>query len=258
MQSLADILAAFNPNANFSPAANWLQGRTLYGGLSAALALRAAQASAQEALPPLRTAQILYVGPATEALSFDARTLRQGKSATSIAVDCLSGGAIATRAAFVFAGSRPSTIEHERAPAPQVDAPDRYPKLPALPMLPAFVGNFDIHFAGRALPMSGSDHPELVAWVRHRDAQGVDPSVALLALADCLPPATMTSFTTVAPVSSMTWTIDLARPAVSGEWFLLRASSQYAANGYSFQTMEIWDAQRRPVASGSQTVAIFA
>ena len=41
---------------------NWLQGRTAYGGFSAALALHAAQKSDLD-LPPLRSAQVSFIGP---------------------------------------------------------------------------------------------------------------------------------------------------------------------------------------------------
>jgi acyl-CoA thioesterase len=43
-----------------------------------------------------------------------------------------------------------------------------------------------------------------------------------------------------------------------GEWFLLRSASQRSGDGYSFQTMEIWNEQGKLILSGSQTVAIFA
>jgi len=42
---------------------SWLQGRTAYGGLTAALALAAAQQSGSEGLPPLRSAQVSFIAP---------------------------------------------------------------------------------------------------------------------------------------------------------------------------------------------------
>ena len=44
--------------------ADWLQGRTAYGGLSASLCLEAAL-RAHIDLPPLRSAQFCFIGPAT-------------------------------------------------------------------------------------------------------------------------------------------------------------------------------------------------
>ena len=153
---------------------------------------------------------------------------------------------------------RPSRIAHDLSQRMAVPAPEALPRFDAGGQGPASLVNFDIRLAGGALPVSGAAVPELVAWARHVDARDVDPAVALLALGDCLPPAALDAFTAMAPVSSMTWTIDLAQPAASGEWFLLRSTSLHAADGYSFQTMEIRDAAGALAACGSQTVALFA
>ncbi len=63
--SLPEILAAARPiDGGFAATipADWMQGRTTYGGLSAALALVAAQQLADD-LPPLRSATVNFVGP---------------------------------------------------------------------------------------------------------------------------------------------------------------------------------------------------
>ncbi|TXT38020.1 MAG: hypothetical protein FD135_3184 [Comamonadaceae bacterium] len=257
MTSLTQIIEDFNPSSAFDTPANWLQGRTIYGGLSAALALHAALRDAPPGLPPLKSAQIMFVGPASNALSFKTTVLRQGKSATCISVDCMAGAEVALRVMFIFAAPRPSKIQHDFHPFPAVSGPENYQSLGVVSQAPASLSNFELRFAGKSLPVTGSDHPELMAWVRHVDAVGVDPTVALLALGDSLPLAVMASFTEFAPISSMTWTLDMAQPLSAGEWFLLRSASQRAGEGYSFQTMEIWNEQGKLVLSGSQTVAFF-
>ena len=63
--SLPAILAAARPTADGFVAtipAEWMQGRTSYGGLSSALALEAARKLADD-LPPLRSATVNFVGP---------------------------------------------------------------------------------------------------------------------------------------------------------------------------------------------------
>ena len=258
MTSLAQIIEDFNTSSAFDTPANWRQGRTIYGGLSAALALQAALRDAPPGLPPLKSAQIVFVGPASTSLTFKTVVLRQGKSATCISVDCMAGSDVALRVMFIFAAPRPSKIRHDFYPFPAVSGPENYQKLGVVNQAPAFLANFEIRFAGESLPVTGSAHPELMAWIRHIDAVGVDPTVALLALGDSLPLAVMACFTEFAPISSMTWALDMAQPVVAGEWFLLRSSSQRASDGYSFQTMEIWNEQGKLILSGSQTVAFFA
>jgi hypothetical protein len=62
MTSLTKVIEDFNPSSKFDTPANWLQGRTIYGGLSVALALQAALRDGPTGLPPLKSAQIAFVG----------------------------------------------------------------------------------------------------------------------------------------------------------------------------------------------------
>ncbi|HEX5374518.1 MAG TPA: thioesterase family protein [Aquabacterium sp.] len=258
MTSLAQVIQTFSATEGFSTPANWHQGRTIYGGLSAALALEAALQVAPPDLPPLRSAQILFVAPGIDGLNFKAQTLRQGKSATLMGVDGMVGDQLMLRVAFLFAHPRPSSVQHDFTTCPDVNPPARCISLHETGPTPIHLSNFDIRMAGPSLPVTGGDHPELLAWVRHKDAVGVDPAVALLALGDSLPPGVMACFKAFAPISSMTWNLDLAAPAAAGGWYLLRSTSHRARDGYSFQTMDIWDENRQLVLSGNQTVAIFA
>jgi len=257
MTSFSRLVTGFDPTAEFVPPAEWSQGRTVYGGLSSALAFHAAKRSAPRDLPPLKSAQICFVGAASGSLRFTTQLLRQGKSATAIAVDCLSGSDIALRATFLCAAPRSNPVTHDYAPPPSVAAADSCRRFAFPAAAPAFIANFDVRFVGSSLPVSGSDKAELLAWVRHHDATGIDPAVALIGLADCLPPAAMATFSDFVPVSSMLWTFDLPQPAKAGQWHLLRSTSVKAQDGYSFQTMEIWDEGGTLILSGSQTVAIF-
>ena len=85
----------------------WMQGRTTYGGLTAALCLETAMRAFPE-LPPLRSAQVSFIGPAGGAVEGRARMLRQGKSVTFVEADLFGEKGIATRATFAFGGARAS------------------------------------------------------------------------------------------------------------------------------------------------------
>ena len=84
---------------------NWMQGRTTYGGLSASLCLKAA-VNLQSNLPPLRSAQVSFIGPVGSNISLRARILRQGRSVTFIAIDLIADERIAVNCVFSFAKSR--------------------------------------------------------------------------------------------------------------------------------------------------------
>ena len=66
---------------------NWMQGRTMYGGLSAALCLEAAIRHGNkdgEDLAPLRSAMISFIGPAGAEFTTGAQTLRRGRSVVAV------------------------------------------------------------------------------------------------------------------------------------------------------------------------------
>ena len=85
MQSLAQILASFtsqNGAYRATAAADWLQGRTLFGGLIAGLANHAMRQQVA-ADRPLRALQIVYVGPnAAGEVEFEPNVQREGKAVT--------------------------------------------------------------------------------------------------------------------------------------------------------------------------------
>ncbi len=259
MPTLAELISGFDHD--FLVPTGWTQGRTAYGGLTAALSVHAARLTAGDSLPPLKSAQFLLSAPVVDRASITARRLREGRSATSVAIETVSGGQVAAHASLIFATPRTSAIEHDLVETPPVPGPDECPVFtePSA-MRPAFVDNFDIRKAGGTSPMSNDGPPLFRAWVRHRGAEGVDRATALIALADALPPATTAAFTEWAPVSTMSWSLhictdDLPKPT---DWMLLESSSTFTRDGYSHQAMSLWDSARRPIIQGSQTVALFA
>ena len=262
MPTLAEVVSGFDPHAEFVVPGEWTQGRTAYGGLTAALAVVAAQHTAGDPLPPLKSAHFLLSAPVVDTATFTARRLREGRSASSVAVETVSGGQVAAHASLIFARPRPSAIEHDHIGAPTVPAPDECAPFADAdaPLRPAFVDNVEMVRAGGPVPLANDGRPRFLAWVRHRGAEGVDPTIALVALADAMPPATTAAFTEWAPVSTMNWTIhvctdELPKPT---DWMLLESSSTFTRDGYSHQAMTLWDSDLRPVLQGSQTVALFA
>jgi acyl-CoA thioesterase len=258
MTPIADILGAATPiDGGFRAAipADWLQGRTTYGGMSSALALHAAQISEPD-LPPLRSAQVSFIGPLSGEVSVTATRLRRGRNAAFIQADIVSEAGLGYRATFVFMSDQPSRIDldgrlqsHLRPPAPDATlytGPDEF-----------FTGNFNFLDLKEEAP----GEAEWLRWARLRATDGLDPMVHVLAVADALPPAAFKLLgKQPAPISSLTWIVNLLTPApaTSDGWWLLSAQSDYARNGCSSQAMTIWNADGRPIAQGMQSVAIFA
>jgi acyl-CoA thioesterase len=264
MSSLRAVVETLVPDGGdlcIEAPADWGQGRTLYGGMTAALAHEAVRRSFTE-LPPLRSAQFMFVGPASGRLKFAATLLRRGRSSTIIAADCANQDGPVLRATFVFGAARESKVAHSYLQAPQAAPPHACKPFrkqgPDAP--PGFWNNFETRLAagGRLFETSAS-RPEFAVWTRFLDTGGADPTTALLAMADCLPPAAMVHFPAPAPISTMTWTLDIAETPQNAEgWSLLWAGSEAARDGYSFQNMAMWSESGGLAAIGRQAVAIFA
>ncbi len=257
MTSLKQILDSLDPIENGwrgEIPATWRQGRTAYGGLSAALALHAAQGSDTD-LPPLRSAQVSFIGPLAGAVTVTAHRLRRGRNAAFIHADVESEAGLGLRATFVFMGAVDSKVDHQTGQAPDFSRPEPDTRTFANAAV-AFAGNFEL--LDRRDDAVGP--AEWLRWVRLKERDGLDPFVELMAVADCLPPAALKLVGGYAPVSSMTWLINLLSPAPATRdgWWLLHADTAYARGGSSSQRMAIWNADGLPVAEQMQSVAVFA
>jgi acyl-CoA thioesterase len=238
---------------------DWLQGRTVYGGLAAALCLQGALQSFA-GLPPLRSAQIAFIGPASGTLQIRPTVLRQGKSTVFVGVDLIGDAGLATRATFCFGAARASALRHVAIAAPQLTAPASLPDFfeNAPPVL-SFLQHIEGRHAGGARPFGGSERPEMEVWLRHRTAAKTSPLVALLALADAPPPAASTMATTFFPISTMTWAIDMLTDQIetTDGWWLVRNAAEQIGDGYSSQAMTVWNAHGVPTMVSRQNIAVF-
>jgi acyl-CoA thioesterase len=232
----------------------WLQGRTAYGGLSAALGLAAALRRWPD-LPPLRSAQIAFVGPLAGGVSVRTDLLRRGRSAAFAQADLSSAAGLGLRATFVFMHPQESHVAWPPAGLPDFVSPDAAAPMDS-PAGVAFAGNFEFRHAA-SKPLAPA--PDILRWARLRDRGAIDPMVELLAVGDALPPAAMMLFQKFGPISSMNWQVNLLtdRPATRDGWWLLRSTADHACEGSSSQRMTVHDADGALVATAMQSVALF-
>lgn len=239
--------------------AHWKQGRTAYGGLTAALMLAGAQTRFAD-LPPLRSALINFVGPVTDSPLLTANLERKGRNVTSVSAGAHIGDQAVGRAEFLFGAARSSDISVD-CPAPEAIAPEgAEPFTPeaAKDMVPQFFHNFDTRLIAGARPMMGEEG-YIRTWSRHKDPASREGTAALLCLADVLPPAAMPLLRKFAPVSSMSWIFNLLtdNPRTEDGWWHVEARLTAARGGYSSQVMRIWNTDGELVVEGMQSIAIF-
>jgi acyl-CoA thioesterase len=234
---------------------NWLQGRTAYGGLSAAVALHCTL-QAQDDLPPLRSAQVSFIGPLSGPITVSVHLLRRGKNAAFVQADVASEAGLGLRCTFVFMRAIESAVDHRATETPDFACPalgDR-----------TFNGNPNVAFSQNFEFLDQRDAAALrpaewLRWTRLVERDGLDPMVELIAIGDCLPPAALRLLGRNVPLSSMTWMLNVLGPAPTTRdgWWLLRANADYARAGSSSQQMGIWNAEGEMVAEQMQSVALF-
>lgn len=256
MTSLPEIIAAAEPIAGGFRAAvpeGWLQGRTAYGGLSAALALHAAM-KVDADLPPLRSAQVAFVGPLSGEVAVRATPLRRGRNAAWVRAEVEGEGGPGLSATFVFMAAIESALAHDAGEAPRFPPPG--PDAETSPGIASLPFTQNMEWFDRP---DGLGAAEWLRWVRLRERAGLHPAVELMAVADALPPAAIRLVGRQVPLSSMTWQMNLLRPPETRDgWWLLRADTDHARAGHSSQRMQVWNADRVAAAEGTQSVAIFA
>lgn len=238
---------------------SWGQGRTAYGGLTAAIATECAARSLDE-LPPLRSVQIAFIAPVAGEVRTEATMLRRGKSTSFVEVNLSTDRGLAARGSFVYGAARESTVRLTDLPMPDLPDPDELDLVEVTPQHPAFLHHYDITHAAGGRPFTGETDHFMQWWARSKDPSDWGTLLGLLAIGDLTPPAAAPKMTTFAPVSSVNWQIDLFGDDFSTDegWYALHSYAQWAGDGWSAQDMAIWNKQGRPVAAGRQSVVIFS
>lgn len=254
-QFLAPVTGEDGP-IRLNQAANWMQGRTLYGGASALLAYTHIKAKFAD-LPPLRSAQIGFVAPVGENIELSAQMVRQGRNVIQIRSEITNEGQSALTGLWLFGAAREANARREAAPpenwpgAPQDNAPAMAGKGPAFVQK-----NFELRHA----QAQNVDHGAVIRrWARLVDDHDLDPVSQCVLMGDVMPPGALRIVQRLGPISSINWSFNvLETDAVSPEgWYLTENASHHADYGYSSERLRMWDTTGRQVLDGLQCVAVF-
>ena len=183
----------------------WMQGRSVYGGLVAAVAAGLARLHIEEERT-IRLAQMQLMRPLVPGLvEGRVSVLREGKYASFASVELVQGGEVATAARYVFSRARAGSTSVEPRPAWVGVAPETLPNLPHIPgIMPEFVKNVEMRWESGALPYSGEEQCSFRAYCAFRTPAGGLEGV--LGLLDLFPAPTLGKLTSPAPASTVAWT----------------------------------------------------
>jgi acyl-CoA thioesterase len=235
---------------------DWLQGRSVFGGMQAALTLPALRTLVPRA--PLRTLQVTFIEPVAGTLEVRAQVLRKGKSATHLEARILHKGNTAASVIAVFGEARESVVRVTPVPREITGAPPL-----KLPFIPGVTPNFTQHFEARllrgALPFTGQSVSECVYEVGMRD-EAPCSEAHLIAIADYVPPVGLAHLSKPAPGSTLTWMLELLSERVEDlplTGFRVDAELCAARDGYTSQSVKVWGPDGSLVAVSHQSMLVF-
>jgi acyl-CoA thioesterase len=237
----------------------WMQGRASFGGLVAAVMVRAMRE--HEPTLPLRAVHIDFIGPLTASpATARAEVLRRGRSLTHLSARIDQDTGVCARASASFGAARNSSIAIASPMEPDLPDPTDRPAMPFIPgVVPSFVQFIDMTFVEGGYPFSGQATAELAGWCRHRTNPG-PPEPAIMGLLDAWPAPVLSLLDRPAPASSVSWTtrvVSMPESVGTDDWFWYRSSVSFARDGYAHMEGRLWDREGRAVASLEQLVAVF-
>ncbi|MBR7746080.1 acyl-CoA thioesterase [Undibacterium baiyunense] len=247
----------------------WGQGRAIFGGILAALAVAHMQARLTGEAK-LRALTISFVAPVEVGeVEFKAEILRAGKSVTQMQCHLLQQGKVVLSALASFGVARSSQVVVTSETAPDFgDIKDglSFPYLEGV--IPEFTRKIDFRYTDCDLPFSASSKSHINGWMRWNDSAEVSanraPLLSLIALIDAWPPAILQMLDRPNPASSLTWTLEfpnIDKATLSQQanpWWQYRAHTDAARNGYGHIAAEVWNEYGQLVAISRQTVTVFA
>ncbi len=260
---LNDILGALRDDADnrANVSDHWSQGRSVFGGVAAALAVTAMRKEV-DADRSLRSLMVSFVGPLLPGESqVRTRKLREGGNVTQTSAEILQGGAVCLQALAAYGKPREGlaiAVDHGFvADRPEPDTPlrEQDPK-----RMPGFLKFYEGRWMQGGTPYSGDAKDSIRIWAAHRTDLSEFPDEAVVAVSDIPPPVLLNRFTdTRTPSSSLSWSLEFVTPPerIGTRWFLLKFDIEWAADGYTQQSGKIFSEDGRLAALSRQTMVYY-
>jgi len=249
----------------FSVDRSWGQGRTLFGGVSAAIALEKARQQI-DISRPLRSLSVSFCGAtlADQDFHVSSQLLSEGKSVSQINGHIIQNDKVVTQITACYGIERESEVEVQAQPVtiPELGTGQRMSYISGL--TPEFVQHIDYEYTRGQFPFSNSQYNELAGWMRFRDANEAMSESHLIALIDSWPPVALQKLKKLAPAATVTWNLEivqplslLEKPLTAGEWLYYEAEIQQAHHGYVHTEAKVYSPDGTLIALSRQLVTIY-
>ncbi|MDF2177703.1 thioesterase family protein [Aliiglaciecola sp. CAU 1673] len=254
--------SASDPAHSLTVPKSWAQGRTLFGGLSAALLYAALREKVSQDRC-LRSLTTNFIGPLEPDLPFriDVEVLREGRNVSQVVAKAVQNDQVAVFCQACFGVDRESKIRIENHDKHQMAPPKKAAFIPQIPKVtPKFLQHMDLAMVEGGLPFTGKKESNVHGWMRFKEAPEQVTDAHLIALIDAWPPTILQMLRWPAPASTMSWNLEFIHPhspVAPDEWFAYQAQTRQAADGYCHSEANIWDSKGELVAISRQIIAVF-
>ncbi|MFC3679630.1 acyl-CoA thioesterase [Bacterioplanoides pacificum] len=245
--------------------ASWGQGRTTFGGMSAALILTRLQQQTPQA-GQLRSLNIAFCGPllTEQDCHIHSQEIRSGKSTSHWQGQLLQDSKVTTLVNACFGQGRDSDIRVNPEPM-EVLQPQDGKQLPYIAGLtPEFVQHIDFIYHQGQFPFTNSPLNHIRGLMRFADHPQQLGNEHLVALIDAWPPTVLQKLKAPAPCASVTWSLELvnpiaqlARPIGGDEYLYYEAEIRQAHDGYAHTEARIATLDGTLLALSRQLIAVY-
>lgn len=250
------------PSSPFIIPKDWSQGRTVFGGISAAMLYRAAREYVT-ADRLIRSITTNFVGPLIydEAFTIQVEVLREGKNVSQVLARAVQDDKNCVIAQCCFGKPRESRISVKNTDTHDLELPTKAQFIPNIPKVtPKFLQHFDLSISSGGLPFTGRKSSHYDGWMRCNDAEKQISEAHVIAMIDAWPPTLIQQLRWPAPASTVSWNLEFIYPhskLMPNDWFAYKNHTRQAADGYGHAEATIWDMHGKAIALSRQTVAVF-
>lgn len=242
--------------------ASWVQGRGVYGGIAAAVLVRALEAEASTGQRVVRITTSFCAPLAAGPCRVEVDVVRAGRNVATMRASVWNEGAPtpATTCLATLARPRePSALVHRGLVMPEVPPPEALADGPEELYFPVFAERFSLRQCVGPRPFSGHDAARVGGWCRLREDVPVDTAL-VVAILDAWPPAAVGRASAKCAVASLEMTVHvlepLPRPAPDA-WLFYDASSDHAEHGLADERAVLFDRTGTAIATAQQLVALL-
>lgn len=263
MENLTHYFELAAGTAPFSIDPTWAQGRSVFGGLSAALLLVHMEKQTGLTDKELRTLNVHFSGAisADEPCHMHYEVISEGRSVIQVQARLLQDNQCKTLVMACFAKNRDSHVQYQ----PDSHQPSiSREKAQALPFIkgvvPDFIQHLDLRFTSQSLPFSGAEQGIITGYMSFKEPFAEFNDASIVALIDAWPPAIFPMLKGPAPGSSVTWNMEFIQPRAElqqDDSLYYECEVKQADLGYAHTEAQIFHPNGELIALSRQLVAVY-